>query len=148
MDRFIKDRPSSTLRTLQTRANHFFETLFQKRRGNGTNSKTAKGILQTDVLETGSGYRVRVELPGVDSDTLQVHVEDRRITIRGKWGETVQRNGQRRLPAKHSDSSFYRSIALPKQIYPGTVEAVFKNGILIADLSKVQRSDVESLPRD
>lgn len=138
MVRFPKNNTSSTLRTLQSKANQFFEGLFSGGQRNGEDSDSTLIVLRTDVLETQEGYRIRAELPGVDQEGVKIHVEKKRITIQGQCWRPAREGSQDQLDAEPLQGRFYRSVALPVRIYPLKAKAVLKSGILIIDLPKVE----------
>ncbi len=136
MARFSKYRPSSTLRELQANANQVFERLFRSRE-DGRSSPSEVLVLHTDVLETGEGYRVRAELPGVDRKDIKINATEKRLTIRGRsHPASAREDRQQPDAAKTPNRHFCRSIALPRRINPGGMKAVFKSEILIIDLPK------------
>lgn len=148
MDRFIKFRPSSTLRELQANANKVFERLFRGEREDGQTPTSGILVLQTDVLETGEGYRVRAELPGVNRKDIKIDATHKRLTIRGHSRKSTRENGQQSDTVEAPDGCFCRSIALPSRINPSRMNAVFKSGILIIDLPKSNGRRDEGPGRD
>lgn len=94
------------------------------------------GLLNGDVIDTGSAIVVRLELPGVAKDDCDIVVD----------GTTLYIRGEKRYSREHSNRSFYvrqcaygsfqRAIPLPHNVDPGHAETVFKDGVLTITLPK------------
>jgi HSP20 family protein len=75
----------------------------------------------TDIIEEKERIRVIVELPGVERDDIQLHVEDRLLDI------SVDRE----------DRKFSKELELPSAVDPDSAEATYKNGVLEVTLKRV-----------
>ncbi|MEK7361338.1 MAG: Hsp20/alpha crystallin family protein [Pseudomonadota bacterium] len=94
------------------------------------------GLLNGDVIDTGSDIVVRLELPGVAKDDCDIVVDGTILYIRG----------EKRYSREHSDGSFYvrqcafgsfqRAIPLPHNVDPGHASSTFIDGVLIITLPK------------
>lgn len=81
---------------------------------------------------------VTAEIPGIDTNELDVQVRGSALTIRGqKNGEPVQ-DGQKFLRRERSAGSFTRTIELPFPVDPDRVDAVYQNGVLQLTLPRVE----------
>lgn len=81
-----------------------------------------------DVSETNDGLEISAELPGVAENDVEVHVEDRLLTIRGeKKSETEDKD---RHVYERSYGAFQRSMSLPFAPHPDKVAAHFDKGVL------------------
>lgn len=90
-----------------------------------------------DMRETDMEFVVEAELPGVAEDDLDVQVSDNMLTIRGeKRFEKKEDKGDEYHYLERAYGSFARSIPLPFDVDPDSVEAVFKNGVLTLTLPK------------
>ena len=69
---------------------------------------------QGEVTKTEDGWNVEIPVPGFKPEAIDVTVEDRVLTVNGKT--------ERR--------SFQRSILLPEEIDPDTIEAKVEHGML------------------
>jgi len=75
----------------------------------------------TDIIEEKDRIRVIVELPGVEQEDIQLHVEDRMLDI------SVDRE----------DRKFSKTLELPSPVDPDSAEASYKNGVLEVTMNKV-----------
>ena len=99
--------------------------------GRTTGGRRMEGLIPPmDVFRTGEGLTVRVELPGLRPDDVDVSVHDGMLTI----------SGERKLDAGVSDDAwvhrerpvgrFERSFGLPKDTDAAAVKANFEAGVL------------------
>lgn len=90
-----------------------------------------------DVRETDAAFVVEAELPGVAEDDLDVQLSGNTLTISGeKRFEKKEDKGEEFHYLERAYGSFARSIPLPYDVDPDSVEAVFKNGVLTLTLPK------------
>lgn len=75
----------------------------------------------TDIIEENERIRVIVELPGVEKEDIQLHVEDHLLDI------SVDRE----------DRKFSKKLELPAPVDTDSAEAKYKNGVLEVILTKV-----------
>jgi len=90
-----------------------------------------------DVVDKGSAFEVKVDLPGVAKDDINVTVEGPRVTLQAesrKQSET--RDGERVLHSERSITSYARSFELPTEVTEDGADANFENGVLTLTLPK------------
>ncbi len=75
----------------------------------------------TDIIEEEARIRVIVELPGVEKEDIQLHVEDHLLDI------SVDRE----------DRKFSKKLELPAPVDTDSAEASYKNGVLEVTMTKV-----------
>jgi HSP20 family protein len=83
-----------------------------------------------ELFETGDGYAVRLELPGVSKDKIDVQVDQDVLTIK-----VSEKSGD----AEGSDqqySRYERSIRLPREVDASAIKASSENGLLTVHLPK------------
>lgn len=80
-----------------------------------------------DVHETADEYLVRVDLPGVKAEDVNVEINDGVLSISGSrvpWD-----TGQSQL-VERSYGSFARTLTLPRGIDTDAIEAAYQDGVL------------------
>lgn len=93
------------------------------------------GFPPVNVFEREDGYVAMAELPGLDRESLTVEVHRNRLRIAGRReiglpeGASVHRRERRA-------GSFDRTIALPVAIDRETVEAAYRDGMLVVTLPR------------
>jgi len=89
-----------------------------------------------DVTDSEKQVKVKVELPGMDEDGIEVSVADEALTIRGEKKTEVEDKGEDHYHRECSYGSFHRTIPLPCEIDTNKVDASFKKGVLTVTLPK------------
>lgn len=83
-----------------------------------------------DVRDTGQGFEITVELPGIDRKDVRVAVEDGVLTVSGeKKTQTETHEADYRL-SERSYGTFSRSITLPSSVAADRIEASMRDGVL------------------
>src|SRR5258705_8403114 len=78
--------PLHDLVSLQDRMNRLFEDASRRRSGEAAASDEVEGAdwyPAADVYENDGQYTVAMDLPGIDRTTLDISVDDDRLTVRG-----------------------------------------------------------------
>ena len=83
-----------------------------------------------DVLREGSDVLIRLELPGVDVDDLDVEVADGVLSISGRREQRTEQDGTTALVREIRRGSFHRRFGLPKGVTGEQVEADYDRGVL------------------
>ena len=127
--------PLHDLMSLQDRMNRLFEDASQRRASEAEKSDEVEGAdwyPAADVYENDREYTVAVDLPGIDRATLDISVDDNRLTIRGKraGSETTQRRGE--CPR----GNFLRTFSVPVSVDQNDIKAAYKDGVLEMHLPK------------
>ena len=90
----------------------------------------ALGGLCIDLLETEDTLTLKVEIPGIDPDRLNISVTDDRLTISGEKGEEMISDSRYYRRVERRFGSFSRTIRLPCKVKIDDIEATYKKGIL------------------
>lgn len=89
-----------------------------------------------DVIENSDNVTIRIDLPGLSPDNVNIEVEGDLLTISGEMGDTVEREGEHYHYRERNYGSFKRSLRLPDTIDTENVDATFSNGVLNLVLPK------------
>ena len=90
-----------------------------------------------DVVDKGDRFEVKLDLPGVSKDNINITIEGARVAIQAesrKQRET--RDGERVLHSERSVTSYARSFELPAEVAEDGADASFENGVLTLLLPK------------
>jgi HSP20 family protein len=104
----------------------------------GGNGGTLPHLPMADVLEGEKDFRIQLDLPGVDRESLKIEVEDQTLRIAAERtqaaleGYTVRR---KELPGK---ISIQRSFQLGKEIDHERITARLEDGVLTVTLPKAE----------
>ncbi|WP_417909504.1 Hsp20/alpha crystallin family protein [Candidatus Electronema sp. PJ] len=91
-----------------------------------------------DIVENDQSFVVRTELPGVEKDDVNVHINNGVLTIKGE--KKVETKDEKRHRIECSYGSFVRSFTLPQDVDIERVEAAYKNGILSLTIPKLEKA--------
>ena len=83
-----------------------------------------------DLYETPEGYAVRLEMPGMNKDSIDVQVEGNQLTIKVSSESGSQEKGDRQV------NRYERSLTIPRGVNPESITASSENGILTVILPK------------
>ncbi len=90
-----------------------------------------------DVTETDRAYVVKLEMPGVAKEDVQISVDGRVVSVQAQTQRSEERKeGERVLYRERSFSSYARSFTLPAEIDPADVTATLEQGVLNMSLPK------------
>jgi len=90
-----------------------------------------------ELKETGEAYQLKVDLPGVSEENVDVSVIGNRITISGKREEEEMHEGEHFHTYEREYGTFSRSFTLPSDANGESVNAKLENGVLSVTVPKV-----------
>ncbi len=91
-----------------------------------------------DVVDLGDKFELRIEMPGVKKEDINIEVTPTSVEICAEHEETNKEKGKNWLRQERCSTDFYRYLDLPEDIKTGNVEAELIDGILILQLQKVE----------
>jgi HSP20 family protein len=102
----------------------------------------------TDIREAGQSVVLTLEMPGVGSDDVDIDLERRVLTIRGR-GRVPAPEGYRRVYAEYGEGDYERVFTLSEEIDESAIRAEIAHGVLTltlprAEAAKPRRIDVKA----
>jgi len=91
-----------------------------------------------DIADLGNKYEMKVEIPGIPKEKINIDVSPTSIEISAKHETGEDEKNKNWLRRERSSMSFYRSLEFPDKIKTDTVEAEFKDGVLNLTLPKLE----------
>ena len=124
--------PIREVAALQDRVN----SLFQDFGGDGQAVTAASFAPLVDVFENGEKVVLKLDLPGIKEDDLDIRVENQTLSVRGerKFENEEKEENFHRIERRYG--SFYRSFSLPTTVDTENVGATYKDGVLKLELKK------------
>ena len=89
-----------------------------------------------DVTDEGKQFVVKVNLPGVKKNEINLNVTDNAVEIKAEHKESSEEKKKNFLRKERSEISFYRTIPLPDKIISTNTKAKLADGILNITLPK------------
>jgi len=124
---------------LQDRMNRIFEDALG-RSVDDTDLFVGTWTPAVDILETENELVLRAELPGMNSEDVDIRIENNTLTLRGerKFESKVDKVNFHRRERVYGE--FSRSFTLPSTVEQEKVSAEFKDGILQLTLPKKEET--------
>jgi len=98
-----------------------------------------EGQLAVDVFQTEGELIVQSTIAGVRSDDLDIAIEGDKVTIRGRRGRPTKDEKINYFYQECYWGPFSREIILPVEIDPSRASALFKEGVLIIRMPKIEK---------
>ncbi|NGP89861.1 Hsp20/alpha crystallin family protein [Fodinibius halophilus] len=127
----------SVLESMRREMDHFFDDLapFSWKRGNGGKEIWAPN---SDMSETENEYLVKIDLPGLSKDDIEVNYKDHRLTIAGERKLEKEEDEKNMIRKERYFGTFVRAYTLPEAIKEDRIKATFKDGVLTIEVPKTE----------
>ncbi|HUL69992.1 MAG TPA: Hsp20/alpha crystallin family protein [Gemmatimonadales bacterium] len=89
-----------------------------------------------DLVETEKEYVIRLEVPGIPKENLDVNLEGEILTVTGHKEKVAKDKGENYLWEEREAGKFMRAIRLPKPVEAAKIEAAAVEGVLTIHLPK------------
>lgn len=131
----VRWEPFREIETLQRQMNRLFEDITPATREAGDGSAF---IPPAEMDETPDAIHLKLEVPGMEAEDLDVQVSADSVAIRGerKTEMRTEEKGMTRTEFRYG--TFQRVIPLPSRVQNNNTQAEYKNGILRLTLPKAE----------
>lgn len=92
--------------------------------------------MRMDVTEDDNAYTIRIDMPGVRKEDIDVSVEGNTITVSAEVAHEKSRENQKELYSERFSGKAYRSFSLPSEVDSQKSEATYDGGVLSLTLPK------------
>ncbi len=101
-----------------------------------------------DMKETENAYTMKLMMPGIDKNDIDISVSDGVLTIKGETKQETENEDEKATWLVHEmkSYSYFRSVRLPSEVQADKAEAEYKNGILTLTLPKAEEVKPKSIP--
>ena len=95
-----------------------------------------------DIIETDEDIIVRVDLPGIKKEDIEIKLTETNLKITANFDITqeIEHGSYITLHDKKS-GVMRRSVRFPKKIVPKEAEATFENGVLTVEAPKLEKTE-------
>ena len=129
--------PFRELTTLQERMNQIFRNAFGNWSDTDWSLSSARGFTPAaDVYEDDNSLKVRLEIPGVQADDINITLDSGVLTVRGERKLAEGEKEDNYLRVERPYGPFFRAFTLPNSVDPDTLHANYENGVLELTMSK------------
>jgi HSP20 family protein len=127
--------PFRDVLALQNRLNSLFDD-FTRGQGEQDALTTAAFVPPVDIYEDEHKVVLKLEVPGIKQDELDIRVENNTLTVRGerKFEKEEKQENFHRIERRYG--SFYRAFTVPSTVDTDSVQASYDAGILKIEMQK------------
>lgn len=143
----MRYNPNRSYLSMQDTMNSLVNALFNSELS-GSSSDNGEYAPRMDMKETEDAYSVKLTMPGIDKENLDISISDGVLTVKGETKEDEEKEGENGtwLVREHKHFAYYRSVRLPSEVQADKAEAEYKNGVLYLTLPKAEEVKPKSIP--
>lgn len=104
--------------------------------GNGEQSPSTLWAPRTDLSETDTHYVLRMDLPGLSKEDLNIQLQGDTLTVSGERKTAHEENRENVYRVERSYGRFFRSFTLPQANLSEQVKAGLDSGVLTIEVPK------------
>jgi len=113
-----------------------FNSLLQDLGGDAETVTAAAFVPAVDVYEDTEKVVLKLEIPGVKEEDVDVRVENQALTVRGERKFEAEEKEENFHRIERRYGSFFRSFSLPTSVDTENVKASYNAGVLKLELKK------------
>lgn len=141
----IKYNPMRELIEVEREFNKIFSDFdrrfgFSRRRDDDSELEEASWSPLTDIYEDNENFQVKLDLPGVNKEDVNISYSNGQLTINGERKQETETENHKYHRVERSYGKFYRSFDLPKEINDDKIDAEFINGQLNIVIPKTEKA--------
>jgi HSP20 family protein len=131
----IRFNPFAEVTSLRDQINRLFDDAAQPRGDSPQQSTARLWAPPVDVMENENELTLRLDLPGIELEAIDVQLTGETLTIRGER-RIDRREGEAYLHMERPHGTFQRSFNLSVPVQSDSVHAEYKDGVLTIRLPK------------
>jgi HSP20 family protein len=120
---------------LQNRMNSIFQD-FSRNNGDTEQTTAAGFVPPVDIYEDEHKLVLKLEIPGIRQEDLDVRMENNTLSIRGQRSFESEGKEENFHRVERRYGSFYRGFTVPTTIDPESIQADYDAGVLRIELQK------------
>jgi HSP20 family protein len=140
--------PFRDLETIQNEMNRLFNSSLTGWRSRGVDLLEGAWGPAVDIYDSKDNVMVRVDIPGMKKDEIDVSVHKDTLIIKGEKKQEKELKEKDFVRTERFYGSFNRAIRLPAEVQAEKVNATYKNGVLELVLPKKEESKPKQLKID
>ena len=143
----VRYNPNRSYLSMQDTMNSLVNALFNTELSN-VESENGEYAPRIDMKELEDAYTVKLTMPGIDKDNIDISLTDGVLTVKGETKDDEEKEGEngKWLVREHKHFTYYRSVRLPSEVQADKAEAEYKNGVLLLTLPKAEEVKPKSIP--
>ena len=93
-------------------------------------AKSTSWMPAADIIQDGEDVLIILDLPGIDSETLDLELKDRVLRVAGSRGEHMPSSMERLIRAEIRRGDFARTFRIPSYVTADAISAAYDDGVL------------------
>ena len=131
----------SEVESLQNEFNRVFNESYGLQ---GRTTKTESWAPALDILETPESYRIKVDVPGIAKENIDIAVSGNVLTVKGEKEEKeINKASYHRKERVYG--MFLREISLPQNINESDIKASCSEGVLEIEIPKTEKEKTKKI---
>ncbi|MDX1639398.1 MAG: Hsp20/alpha crystallin family protein [Balneolaceae bacterium] len=102
----------------------------------------------TDMVENDNEYVIKMDLPGIPKEDVNITFKDNRLTISGERQQEEKEEKENYMRRERYVGNFLRSFTLPNAVKEDDIKAKFKDGVLRITVRKTEESKPKTVKID
>lgn len=98
-----------------------------------------------DISETDNEVDVRMDLPGMQKEEIDIQVHNNVLTIKGERHEETEEKDRKYHRVERRSGTFARSVSLPSIVDENKVDAHYKDGVLMISMPKTKEAQAKKI---
>lgn len=140
--KYLIRRPDNFMNTLNEEINSILRRSFDSIFPEYVLAKETKGLtIPVDIKEFENEYKIRVEVPGIKKENLDIELTKSHMTISAKKEEEKEEKNKKYHKTEFAYGNYSRTIYFPQEINVSDAEAKLEHGILCMTLPKIKTEE-------
>jgi len=93
-----------------------------------------------DIIEKEQSYEIKVDVPGMKKDDINISIKDSILTLSGEKTEEHEEENRNFFRKERAYGKFERSFRVPQDIDPDSIKAKYEDGVLTVEVPKSEKS--------
>src|SRR3954454_17897165 len=128
--------PTREVDSLQSEMNRMFDTFFGGGPANQGNGAMRRWVPPMDLVETDDHLVLKADLPGLDTDDVNIEIKDGVLTVSGERKIEHEERADGFYRVERAFGGFSRSMTLPDNVDAERINASFDKGVLEVRIPK------------
>ena len=125
---------------------HEFDELFDRLSADWDGRRlTSELNVASDLSETADAFQIRMDVPGIKADDINVQVTGNTVQISGERKEEKEEKGKTWHRVERRSGKFSETLRLPSGVNEEKVQAEFQDGVLTVTLPKSEASKTRTV---
>jgi len=127
---------SQNPRLLQEEIKQVFDKFLNGDDSDASSVVTSQWVPRVDIKEEADRFLILADLPGVDPNGIEVHMDKGILSIKGERNTESVTEGKGYSRVERAHGTFYRRFSLPDSANPEGITATGKHGVLEISIPK------------